>query len=237
MKLQQLLSLTRKAVDDFHMISDGDRIAVGVSGGKDSLTLLYALKELSRYYPAQFYVDAVSVDLGFENMDFSGISQFCKELDVPFHVIRTEIAPIVFEHRQEANPCSLCSKMRKGAFHSYAKELGCNKAAFGHHKDDAAQTLFMSLIFEGRLHTFSPVTYLDRSGITLIRPLLYVPEEDIKGFVNKYDIRILKNPCPVDGQTSRQYVKDLLKEINRHAPGVRDRIFTAAASLMENEER
>ena len=236
MKLQQLLSLTRKAVDEHHMISDGDRIAVGISGGKDSLTLLYALKELSRFYPAKFSVTAVSVDLGFDNMNFSGIAEFCRELDVPYHIVKTEIAKIVFEHRKEMNPCSLCSKMRKGAFHSFAKELGCNKAAFGHHKNDAAETLLMSLIFEGRLHTFSPVTCLDRTGITLIRPLLYVPEEDIKGFVNKYQIPVLKNACPVDGLTGRQYAADLLAEINRKAPGARDRIFTAALSLMENEE-
>ena len=227
MKLQQLLSQTRQAIDDFHMIDDHDRIAVGISGGKDSLTLLYALKELSRFYPHSFEIIGVSVDLGFGNTDYSGIARFCSDLQVPYTVISTQIAEIVFDCRQEQNPCSLCAKMRKGAFNTYLAENDIHKSAFGHHKDDLVQTFLMSLLFEGRLHTFSPVTYLDKTDVTLIRPFLYVNECDIKGFVNKYHLQPFKNPCPVDGNTSRQYAADLLSRLNKEQPGIRDRIFTA----------
>ena len=229
------MGLVRRCVDDYNMIEDGDRIAVGISGGKDSLTLLYALKELRRFYPAEYDLMAVSVDLGFENIDFTGVADYCRGLGIPYHIIKTDIAQIVFEQRKEHSPCSLCAKMRKGAFNDFARENGFNKSAFGHHKDDLVNTMLMSLIYEGRLNTFSPVTVLDRSGITLIRPLLYVAEEDIKGFVNKYQIRPFKNPCPVDGITKRQYVADLLKDINKEAPGVRDRMFTAIVNGIVNK--
>lgn len=232
MQLHQLLSQVRKAVDDFQMIEPGDRIAVGLSGGKDSMTLLYALRELSRFYPNKFQVMAFSVDCGFDNMNFNAMAQFCETLEVPYQVIHTEIARIVFKEKQEDNPCSLCSRLRKGAFHAEAKKTGCNKTALGHHRDDVVETMMMSLIYEGRLHTFSPVTTLDRSGLVQIRPLLYVKEADVKGFVNKYQIPILKNTCPADGATSRQYVADLLDNINREYPGVRARMFTAARSLL-----
>lgn len=235
MKLQQLLSQVRQAVDDYRMIESGDRIAVGLSGGKDSLALLCALKELSRFYPKKFQIMAVSVDCGFGNMDFGGMEQFCRDLEVPFQVIRTQIARIVFEEKTEDSPCSLCSRLRKGAFNTYAKEAGCNKTAFGHHRDDVVDTLMLSLIFEGRFHTFSPVTKLDRTGLTLIRPLLYVKEADIRGFVRRYDLPVLKNTCPADGATNRQYVSDLLDQINRVHPGVRGRLFTAAKELMPRE--
>ena len=227
MKLQQLLSLTRKAIDDYQMIEDGDKIAVGVSGGKDSLALVYALKELQRFYPKKYELIAVSVDLGFGNIDFSKIQSYCDNLGVEFHVAKTDIADIVFNSRKEKSPCSLCAKMRKGALNTLVKELGCNKTAFGHHKDDIVNTMMMSMIYEGRFHTFSPITYLDRMQITLIRPFLYVEEADIKGFINKYQIEVLKNPCPVDGITKRQYAKELVAQINRENPGAKNRMFTA----------
>jgi len=227
MKLQQLLSQVRKALDDYQMIREGDTVAVGLSGGKDSMTLLYALKKLSAFYPEHFGLYAITVDLGFGNMDLSCMEEYCRNLNVPFHVESTQIARIVHEMKQDENPCALCSKLRKGAFNQAALKLGCNKTAFGHHRDDVIETMMLSLCFEGRFHTFSPVTELERSGLTLIRPLLYVKEADIKGFVHKYNVPVLKNACPADGATNRQSVKNLLDQINKDLPGVRDRMFTA----------
>lgn len=227
MKLQRLMSLTRKAVDEFNMISDGDKIAVGISGGKDSLALLYALANMRVFYPKKYELIAITIDLGFEGFDLSRIRALCEELDVPYHVVKTEIKDIVFDTRQESNPCSLCAKMRKGAFNDEAKRLGCNKAAYAHHKDDVIDTMLMSLIYEGRFYTFSPVTYLDRMDITLIRPLLYVNEADIVGFEHLYNVPVTKNPCPADGVTKREYVRDLIKQINADSPGLRERLFHA----------
>ena len=227
MKLQQVLSFVRKAIDDYHMIEEGDKIAIGISGGKDSLTLLYALHGLKRFYPKKFEVHAVTVDLGFNNVKFEKIQELCDELQVPYTIVKTDIAKVIFEDRKEDNPCSLCAKMRKGALNDAMKELGCNKIAYAHHKDDVVETMLMSLIFEGRLHTFSPVTYLDRMDLTVIRPLMYMSEADVIGFVNKYEVPVIKSPCPVDGYTKREYVKNLLKQLNKENPGVKSRIFTA----------
>lgn len=230
MKLQQLLSYTRKAVDTYHMIEEGDKIAVGISGGKDSLALLYALSGLRRFYPNHFELEAITVDLGFEGFNLTGIQQLCQELDVPYTVIKTDIGHIIFEDRKEKNPCSLCAKMRKGAFNEKAKALGCNKLAYGHHKDDLVNTMLLSLIFEGRFHTFSPVTYLDRMDITLIRPLMYVDEADIVGFQHKYNLPVAKSPCPANGFTKREYAKELALRLNREHPGAIDRMFSAILS-------
>lgn len=227
MKLQQVLSVTRKAIDDYHMITDGDSIAIGISGGKDSLTLLYALQGLRRFYPAQFTIQAITVDLGFQNLDLQEITKLCADLDVPYHIVKTDIGKIIFEDRQESNPCSLCAKMRKGALNDAIKKLGCNKVAYAHHKDDVVETMMLSLVYEGRFHTFRPVTYLDRMDLTVIRPLIYMKEADVIGFVHKYEIPVVKSPCPADGHTKREYAKALLKNINLEAPGVKDRMFTA----------
>lgn len=227
MKLQQLLSYTRKALDDYHMIEDGDKIAIGISGGKDSLTLLYSLSGIRRFYPKKFELEAITVNMGFKELDFSAVASLCKELNVNYTVVDTEIADIIFDYRKESNPCSLCAKMRKGAFNSKAKELGCNKEAYAHHYDDVIETMMMSLIYEGRFHCFSPVTYLDRSDITLIRPLIYVEEQDIKGFRNAYNLPVVKNPCPVDGYTKREYAKQLIKNLGTESPGLRERLFHA----------
>lgn len=227
MKLQQVLSNVRKAADDYHMIEEGDKIAVGISGGKDSLTLLYALSNLRRFYPKSFELYAVTVDMGFQNVAFDEIKKLCASLDVEYTIIKTEISQIIFDVRKEANPCSLCAKMRKGALNEMLKIMGCNKIAYAHHKDDVIETMLMSLIYEGRWHTFSPVTHLDRTGITVIRPLMYMNEVDVIGFVNKYDVPVLKSPCPVDGHTKREYVKGLLRQMNLENPGVKERIFTA----------
>lgn len=229
MKLQKLLSYTRRAVDDYGMIAPGDKIAVGISGGKDSLTLLYALHGLKRFYPNPFTIEAISVAV-FKEMDLSPVAELCRQLEVPFTVVRTDIGEIVFHERKEENPCSLCAKMRKGAFNEKARELGCNKVAYAHHKDDIVETMLMSLIYEGRFHSFSPYTYLDRMELTVIRPLLYVPESDIIGFKNMYHLPVCKNPCPADGHTRREYVKNLVRQLSTENPGAKERMFTAVVN-------
>ncbi|MGN0382699.1 MAG: tRNA 2-thiocytidine biosynthesis TtcA family protein [Eubacterium sp.] len=227
MKYQQLLSYTRKAVEDYKMINEGDKIAVGISGGKDSLTLLYALSGLRRFYPNHFDLVAITVDLGFDIQDFSAIESFCKMLNVEYHIVKTDIADIVFKQRKEENPCSLCAKMRKGSLNDMALKLNCNKIAYAHHKDDIIETMILSLIFEGRFHSFSPVTFLDRTKLTVIRPLMYVDESEVIGFTNKYTLPVAKSKCPVDGHTKREYAKNLLKQLNYENPGCRERIFHA----------
>lgn len=227
MKVQQLYSFARRAIDDYQMIADGDKIAVGISGGKDSLALLYALAGLRRFYPNPFELVAISVDLGYEGFDLSKIQALCDELQVEYHIVKTDIGNIVMEERKESSPCSLCAKMRKGALNDKAKELGCNKVAYGHHMDDIIETMFLSLIYEGRFHSFSPVTYLDRMELTVIRPLMYLSEADVIGFQNKYELPVAKSPCPVDGYTRREYAKNLVRQIQQENPGAKKRMFTA----------
>ncbi|MGN0365108.1 MAG: ATP-binding protein [Suilimivivens sp.] len=227
MTLQRVLSYIRKAVDDYHMIDDGDKIAIGISGGKDSLTLLYGLHGLMRFYPKKFTIYAVTVDLGFDNLNLDKIKELCAQLEIPYTIVKTDIANIIFNERKETNPCSLCAKMRKGALNEAIKAAGCNKVAYAHHKDDVVETMLMSLIFEGRFHTFNPVTYLDRMDIRVIRPLMYMNESDVIGFVNKHHVPVVKSPCPADGYTKREYVKNLLKQLNQENPGVKERMFTA----------
>ncbi len=227
MKLQQLLSYVRRAIDDYHMIEPGDKIAVGISGGKDSLTLLMALSALRRFYPIPFELYAITVDLGFDNLKLDEITEFCRQQNVEYKILKTDIAKIIFEERKETNPCSLCAKMRKGALNEAIKAAGCNKVAYAHHKDDVVETMLMSLIFEGRFHTFAPVTYLDRMEVTVIRPLMYMNEADVIGFVNKNQIPVVKSPCPADGHTKREYIKNLLRQLNLENPGVKERMFSA----------
>lgn len=233
MRLQQLLSVTRKAIDDYHMIEAGDKIAVGISGGKDSLAMLYALHGLKRFYPNPFEIHAVTVDLGFDNLNLDKIVELCERLDVPYTVVKTDIAQIVFEDRKESNPCALCAKMRKGALNQVIKEQGCNKVAYAHHKDDVVETMLLSLIFEGRFHTFSPVTYLDRMDLTVIRPLIYMNEMDVIGFVKQNDVPVVKSPCPADGHTKREYAHHLLKQLIAENPGVKERMFTAIQNTLD----
>lgn len=227
MELQKLYSYTRHAIDLYHMIDDNDKIAIGVSGGKDSLTLLYALSGLKRFYPKKFDIVAISVDLGFGIQDFSEINKLCNALNVELHIVTTQINQIVFIDRKESNPCSLCAKMRKGALNDKAKELGCNKIAYAHHKDDIIETMMLSLIYEGRFHAFAPVTYLDRTQLYVIRPMMFVSESEVIGFQHKMNLPVAKNPCPVDGHTKREYVKNLIASINSENPGVKERMFSA----------
>ena len=227
MTLQQVMSHVRRALDDYNMIEEGDRIAIGISGGKDSLTLLYALHGLMRYYPRHFSLYAVTVDLGFDNLDLTRIQELCNELNIPYTIVRTEIGKIVFDERREDNPCSLCAKMRKGALNNAMKELGCNKIAYAHHRDDVIATMFLSMFYEGRFQTIEPVTYLDQTGLTVIRPLLYMKEADVIGFTRKAKLPVVKSPCPANGKTRRRYIEDMMHRLNQENPGIHDRIFTA----------
>ncbi|MCL2797152.1 MAG: tRNA 2-thiocytidine biosynthesis TtcA family protein [Firmicutes bacterium] len=224
MTLQKLLSLMRKACDDQKMIADGEKIAVGLSGGKDSLALLTGLAAFRRFSPARFELCAVTVDLGF-GADYGSLKQYCASLDVPFHLVKTEIAQIIFEARKEKNPCSLCSKMRRGALNTFITQNGYHKLALGHHADDLAETLLLSLFYEGRLSTFAPVSFMDRSGVTLIRPLVYVFERDIAAFAKSLPVAF--NPCPVNHETQREYMKNLIKSICKDIPFAKDRILGA----------
>ena len=222
-----LLSYARRAVDDYEMINEGDKIAVGVSAGKDSLALLVALAQMRRFYPKKFTLIAITVDMGFEGMDLSPIKTFCEELDVEYHVVPTQISKIIFDIRKEKNPCSLCAKMRRGALHTAAKELGCNKVALGHHFDDVVETFMLNLFYEGRLGCFRPVTYLSRIDLHLIRPLIYMPEKDVRYFASKVELPVIKSPCPADKNTERERMKELLHDLERENKGLRYRIFGA----------
>lgn len=222
--MQKILSAVRKAIDEYQMIQTGDRIAVGLSGGKDSLLLLSALKELKRFYPKSFELMGISVDMGFEGMDYSPLQQFCDGLGVPYQTVKTDIAEIVFDLRKEPNPCSLCAKLRRGALNDAAKGAGCNKVALGHHHDDAVETFMMNLIYEGRIGCFSPVTYLDRTDITVIRPMLYLTEGEVKRIERAIELPVVKNKCPADGHTKREYIKNLLHDLDHEIQGTKVRI-------------
>lgn len=209
------------------MIEEGDRIAVGVSGGKDSLALLTALANLRRFYPKQYEVVAITLEMGYEEMDFAPVQALCDALGVEYIRVPTQIKQIVFDIRKEESPCSLCAKLRRGALHDAALAAGCKKVALGHHFDDVVETYLLSLMYEGRISCFKPVTYLDRRGITLIRPLLYAPEHYIRSFARRENLPVVHNPCPADGNTKRQEVKDLLRALEKDNHGLRERIFGA----------
>lgn len=225
--MQRILSYMRRAVDDYGMIQDGEKIAVGVSGGKDSVTMLMALAALRRFYPNKFELEAITLDMGFGGADFSPIADLCKQLGVNYTLVKTDIKAVVFDIRKETNPCALCAKMRKGALNEKALELGCKKVALGHHNEDVIETFFLSLFYEGRLNCFSPVTYLDRKGVTLIRPLVYTPEKLIKSFANANNVPIVKNPCPADGNTKREKMKEFVMQQHAEDKGFKERVFGA----------
>lgn len=226
-EMKRMLSFVRRAVDDYGMIDDGDRIAVGISGGKDSLALLVTLAEMRRFYPKKFEIVAVTVDMGLEGMDFSEVAELCRRLGVKYRIEKTDIAKIIFDVRRESNPCSLCAKMRRGSLHAAAQAEGCNKVALGHHYDDAVETFMMNLFFEGRLGCFSPKSYLSNRRLTLIRPLLYATENDVQYFTNKRHLPIVTSTCPEDHATERENMKQLLASLERENKGVKHRIFNA----------
>lgn len=228
--MQQLMGMVRRCIDDYRMISPGDKIAVGISGGKDSMVLLRLLAALREYYPAPFELTAITVDMGF-GMDFTPVEELCRSLNVPFHRVETEIAKIIFDYRKEKNPCSMCSKMRRGALNQALLDQGFTKVALGHHYDDAVETFLMSLIFEGRISCFQPVTFLDRTGVTQIRPLLYLTESMVRRFAEEENLPIVQNRCPADKNTKREEIKSLISELRKTYPDIKDRVFGAMQRL------
>ena len=237
MDLQRLTSLLRQCIQRYGMIEEGDAIAVGLSGGKDSLCLLMGLAALRRFYPVSFTLHAIHVDVGagMKDEDIHRMSSFCAQLEVPFHHVRTDIYQIVFEERKEKNPCSLCAKMRKGALNAKALELGCRKIAYAHHKDDFIETLMMNLLMEGRCECFPPVTQLDKTGLQVLRPMLLIDEADVRGFTRRYDLPVVKNPCPADGATRREDVKRYIHESRAQFPKIRESLFSAVTGLFDKE--
>lgn len=229
--MQRLVGLVRRCVDDYNMISPGEKIAVGVSGGKDSLALLVLLAALREYHPTQFTLEAFTIDLGLDGMDFTPVAEFCEKLGVPYHQIKTEIAPVIFQHRKEKNPCALCSKMRRGALSNAIKEAGISKIALGHHYDDAVETFLLSLFYEGRISCFEPKTYLDRTEVTQIRPLLYLGEKSIENLAQKLHLPVVENTCPMDKNSKRQEVKNLVAELSQRYPDLKSKIFGAMQRL------
>lgn len=228
--MQKLIGLVRRCVQDYKMIEEGDRIGVGISGGKDSVALLAFLAELRKYNDKAFDIEAITIDMGL-GMDYTPIAQLCEQLDVKFNLIKTEIGPIIFEHRKEKNPCSMCAKMRRGALNQAILDRGMNKLALGHHYDDAVETFMMSLIYEGRISCFQPVTDLDRTGIIQIRPMLYIHEKTIDSFVTRNDLPIISNRCPVDKYTKREEIKKLVYDLSATYPDLKERIFGAMQRL------
>jgi len=226
--MQKLMGLTRRCVEDYNMISPGDRIAVGVSGGKDSLVLLKLLSGLRQYM--DFELEAITIDMGL-GMDYSGIENMCNELNVLYTIVKTEIAPIIFDYRKEKNPCSMCAKMRRGALNQALLDRGLNKLALGHHYDDAVETFMMNLLFEGRIGCFQPVTNLDRTGIIQIRPMLYIHEKTVDSFARRYELPVVENRCPVDKQTKREEIKTLVYNLSSDYPDLKERIFGAMQRL------
>lgn len=225
--MKEILSKIRKAVQDYDMIQEGDKIAVGISGGKDSLTLLLALKNLQIFYPNHFELMAITVDPGFDAFDIEGIKAFCEKNNIELKIVETHIKEVVFDIRREKNPCSLCANLRRGALYSTAKELGCTKVALGHHMDDVIETFFLSLFYEGHIHTFAPCTYLSRNDITSIRPLIYLEEKEVKSFVKRNNIPTMKKVCVIDGQTKREEMKNLIITLSKSIPRIKRNIFGA----------
>ncbi|MCT4595403.1 MAG: tRNA 2-thiocytidine biosynthesis TtcA family protein [Anaeromicrobium sp.] len=231
--MKKIVGCVKRAVEEFNMIEDGDVVGVGISGGKDSSALLYALRLYQNFSKAKFKIKALTLTLGFEGFDISPLTKFCNELGIEHVVVPTQIGKVIFEERKEKNPCSLCARMRRGRLHNLCKELGVTKLALGHHGDDAIETLFLSMFYEGRLNTFEPVTYLDRKDLTMIRPLMYAYEKDIILAVKRHDIPVVESPCPADKKTKREYAKRLISSIEKDIPNVRGNILRA----LENKDQ
>lgn len=229
----KILGPMRKAIQKFHMVEDGDRIAIGISGGKDSMALLAAMRRYQQFAPVHFDLEAITLDAGLDGMDFSPVTDYCREIGVPYTVKKSNVAEVVFDIRHEKNPCALCARMRRGALHNLCLELGCNKLALGHHMDDVVETFFLSLFYESRINTFKPVTYLDRKGITLIRPLVFVKEKDIIADPQCQKLPRIISTCPADGNTKRQEIKEKLDDLRHEIPDINTRVLSA----IQNEKQ
>ena len=226
--MQKMMGLVRRCVEDYNMITPGEKVAVGVSGGKDSLVLLQLLAGLREY--SDFELEAVTIDMGL-GMDYTPVREFCEKLGVPYTLVQTQIGPIIFDHRKEKNPCSMCSKMRRGALNQAILDRGIRKIALGHHYDDAVETFVMSLIYEGRISCFQPVTDLDRTGVIQIRPMLYIHERTVDNFATRMELPVVENRCPVDKNTKREEIKQLVYDLSRTYPDLKERIFGAMQRL------
>jgi len=225
--IKKLLGQVRRAIEDYNMIQEGDRIAIGVSGGKDSLTLLVLLKQLQSFYPVNFELEAITLTMGIGEFDLSPVKELCKRINVNYTVEETVIGKIVFEERKESNPCSLCANLRRGALHNVAKKLNCNKVALAHHRDDVIETFLLSTLYAGKFQTFSPVTFLERKELYLIRPMIYIEEKYIKQYIKANNLTVVPSPCHVDGKTKRQYIKELLMDLHKDNRNVKNNIFGA----------
>jgi len=225
--MQRILSFMRKAIEDYNMIEEGDKIGVALSGGKDSISMLMGLKALQRFYPKKFEIVAISINPGFDFFNKQFLEKTCKNIEVPLFIEDTNIKEIVFDVRQEKNPCSLCANFRRGALNSVAIREGCNKIALGHNEDDVLETFLLNLLYTGSVNTFSPVSYMDRSKITLIRPLIYAPEKSIKAFVKRNNIEIMDKVCPMDGVSKREDMKNMIKNLRVDIPHIRANLYGA----------
>ncbi|MBC3797113.1 tRNA lysidine(34) synthetase [Acetobacterium tundrae] len=231
--MKKILGPLRRGVEKYEMIKPGDRIAIGLSGGKDSTALLVAMKRFQTFSPVPFELEGITLDMGFGGMDLSPLVALCASLDVPYTIKKTAIGPIVFKERHEKNPCSLCARMKRGALHNLALEQNCRTIALGHHADDAIETFFLSLFYEGRINTFSPVTYLDRKAITLIRPLIFVKERDIISYFKIKNLPVIESTCPANGFTKREDIKNMIKDLRKTIPDLDDRVLGA----IQNKEQ
>lgn len=225
--MQRILSYMRKAIEDYNMIEENDKIGICLSGGKDSITMLYAFKALQRFYPKKFEIIAISIHPGFEFFDTNLLQEICKSLDVPFFIENSNIKEIVFDIRKEKNPCSLCANLRRGVINSIAIRENCNKIALGHNQDDVLETFLLNLFYTGSIGTFAPISYMDRTKITLIRPLVYTPEKDIKRFIKKNNLTVMPKVCPMDGKSKREDMKQLIYTLGKNIPMIRANLFGA----------
>ena len=233
---KELWQRVGKANEDFKLVEDGDHIAIGLSGGKDSLALVWMMNEWKKFSPVNFKIMAITLEMGW-GVDLSPLTGYCRELGVPLHIEHTKIGPIVFDTHQESNPCSLCAKLRRGTLHNLAKDFGCTKVALGHHLDDALETLLLCMSFESRIKTFKPKSYLDRKDVTLIRPLIYVEEQTIRKLVKRLDLPVIPNPCPANGCTKRQDMKEVISHWEKYNPNLRENLLSALknSSVWEND--
>ena len=225
--MQKILSHMRKAIEEYNMIEENDKIAICLSGGKDSITMLHAFKNLQRFYPKKFEIIAISINPGFDFFDTNFLQRICDNLEIPLFIEETHAKEIVFDIRKEKNPCSLCANLRRGVINSIAIREGCNKIALGHNQDDVLETFLLNLFYTGSIGTFAPKSFMDRTKITLIRPLVYTPEKDIKRFIKKNNLTVMPKICPMDGKSKREDIKQLIYTLGKDIPMIRANLFGA----------